>query len=93
MNGKKSKDMETNNRNSNTHLEGERIYTYRENTWRKDTDNLIKLMKAIRLLFKRVHKELSRRAKWRKNSFRYIIGTFRTIEIIPYWNYLISEGN
>ena len=52
--------METNNRNGNTHHEGKTIFEG------KNVDNLVKLMQDVRLQFKRAHKELNRRDKWKK---------------------------
>lgn len=44
----------------------------------KSVDNLLKLMQDVRLQFKRAHKELNRRDKWKKSSsFRYIIAIFK----------------
>lgn len=46
---KKSKDLKTNNRNVNTHQEGESVFEG------KNVDNLLKLTQDIRLQFKRAH--------------------------------------
>lgn len=44
----------------------------------KSVDNLLKLMQDVRLQFKRAHKELNRRDKWKKSSsLRYIIVIFK----------------
>lgn len=62
--------METNNRNSNSHLEGEKRNTEKI-LEEKNTDNLFKLMKDVRLPLKDT-KEQSRRNKWKKNFLIWI---------------------